>query len=268
MYNTVISMVGERNSSGYFSVFFVLLLMSGVLNPISAAAESENSSNSETFKITGKVIPADSVLVTCCSSSPPDFNRTTGKFTFYGLEPKDYTFSFSHEGYESRLVIVSVVDSDVAMGSVYLYRIGEAPDTYNVTVGPFVDENRSCIEGVKVFFSMENGERFQESTNELGNATFALPLEFIPQGLNVSARYGSRTVSWKWYVESPPYSSFTRALGKADENDDTAGPDDADDGSNEKGSNMNLILLVLIILLMICVLWVGIMIRKFVKMKK
>ena len=91
------------------------------------------------------------------------------------------------------------------------------PVEYTVVIGPICDPNGDPVKGAEVFFDLD-GYTYVAVTDELGMATFQLPIPRIPDGTVISAMKSGSTITWIYgagipWEDEPPDEGFTVNIG-------------------------------------------------------
>ena len=179
-------------------------------------------------------------------------NMTTGEFTIPYLVPGTYQLTFQAPGYYEMIKIIEIVNhSSYNAGNIQLDIL---PLLYDITIGPFVDENGDAMSGITVSFTL-SGVSYSNVTGADGMAEFAINNFIqIPDGTEIALRKGDKTYTIRWPGD-----------GSWGVNED----DDEDDGSNNdtaKGSNLTMILtsigIIVLILVAGIVVWISIFRKK------
>jgi len=161
-----------------------------------------------TYKITGQVNPADSIVK--CNGKDVKVNNITGEFVIKLLINGNYSITAARSGYRTRVEEVMINGSDVDLGTISLTN---GIPTYKVEIGPFKDEDGKPIMGIVVTF-YHGGSKFTDTTDENGMAIFhSFYLTGIPSGTNITARLGDEEYSWQQGDSLPVFGV------KADEDD-------------------------------------------------
>ncbi len=198
-------------------IIMVTCLIPAYIGTVGSNAEAvgpnDDSEDSRGYRITGIIVPHNATMNTCCQSSPPLFNRTTGEFIFEGLKDGEYILAFSATGYEAFVQTILIDGSDVNLGIIFLKsESGSELSSYQVKVGPWVDQRGNGIPGINVSFDLGT-DRYWGLTDEKGIASIGIPIHSIPNGTEMSFTLRSGRFHWKWNQETPPY----KAYGKHDD---------------------------------------------------
>ena len=108
-------------------------LVGMMVGNIAAVDPIDNSNDVQVYQITGIIVPPTATMNTCCQSSAPVFNKTTGEFMINELTDGEYIVSFSAPGYEAIVRTIPVNGSDVDLGVIFLQsKDGQKSPSYRV----------------------------------------------------------------------------------------------------------------------------------------
>ena len=168
------------------------------------------------YNITGRIVPHDAIMNTCCQSTVPDFNNTTGEFSLSDLKNGEYRIAFASPGYDPHVEIIQINGSDVDLGTLTLVKEGAEPSSHIVSVGPWLDGDGNGIPGINVSYVMD-GKGYWTQTDVNGMAWIEGPVGSIPNGTTITASFQTRELEWEWNAEAPPYNAInSREEGSAD----------------------------------------------------
>lgn len=195
-------------------VFFILILIFivesfSIIHSLTVSGIDPNQSTDEPqyYNITGRILPPNTTMNTCCQGTVPFIDNATGDFKMSDLKDGEYRIAFALSGYESHLEVIQINGSDVDLGTIRMLMEGEKSSYYSVMVGPWVDADGKGIAGINVSYMMD-GDSYWNLTDDNGFAWIDGPVESIENGASMTASFKSRKLVWKWNLESAPYNVF------------------------------------------------------------
>ena len=161
-------------------------LVGMMVGNIAAVDPIDNSNDVQVYQITGIIVPPNATMNTCCQSSAPVFNKTTGEFMINELTDGEYIVSFSAPGYEAIVRTIPVNGSDVDLGVIFLQsKDGQKSPSYRVDLGPWRDAKGNGIPGINV--SLYIGMNLYWNLTGMGGiASLEIPIQSIPNGTKIS----------------------------------------------------------------------------------
>jgi len=195
-------------------VFCVLIVITltgsiSIIHGLSASGENSvrTSDDIQYYNITGRIVPPNATMNTCCQGTVPFFDNATGEFIMSDLKDGEYRIAFALPGYDSHLEIIQINGSDVNLGTIRMLKEGTGSASYSFTLGPWIDGDGNGIPGINVSYEMY-GNRFWNLTDVNGIAWIEGPVEYIENGTPLTASFQSRELDWNWNEETPPYNAF------------------------------------------------------------
>jgi len=191
-----------------FILFFTIGSLS-ILRGLNASGENsiQSPDDIQYYNITGKIVPPNATLNTCCQSSAPFFDNTTGEFIISGLPDAEYRIAFASPGYDPHLEIIQINGSDINLGTIRMVQEGAEFGPFIKAVGPWLDSDGNGIPGINVSYMLD-GVSYWNLTDVYGIAWIEGPVESIENGTSLTASFQSEKLEWKWNLESSPYNAF------------------------------------------------------------
>ena len=145
------------------------------------------------YKISGTVDPANATVK--IGTLDVEVNATTGAFSVEELKNGDYTLTFTRTGYKLITEQVTINGSDVVLTIKLIKDGGTGEPIWDVTIGPFLDQNGEPISGIEVSFA-HSGKEWSEITGSDGRAIFKdFPEETISGNPEITLKYKEKVVS-------------------------------------------------------------------------
>ncbi len=193
----------------FISIVIILAESFLIINGLSTSGENPDQADNELqyYSITGRILPPNATMNTCCQGTVPFFDNATGDFKMDDLKNGEYRLAFASPGYETHLEIIQIDGSDVDLGTIQMLKEGEGPSYYIVSVGPWLDADGKGIAGIIVSYE-KDGDSYWNITDDNGFAWIKGPVESIEDGASMTASFKTRKLIWKWNLDSPPYNVF------------------------------------------------------------